>query len=110
MVIKFVIFFPIYLIVLLIEMLRANLDVAMRVINPSLPINPGIVEFKTTLKSDLLKFILANSITLTPGTLTMDVKDDSFFVHWIDVKGNSGDDYRRAICGRLESILKRIEG
>ena len=109
MLVTFVIFFPIYLLALAIEMVKANIDVAMRVINPGLPINPGIVEFKTELKSDFLKFILANSITLTPGTLTMDVRGDSFFVHWIDVKGSSSDEYRAAICGKMESLLKKIE-
>ena len=109
MLIKFVIFFPIYLLVVLKEMVKANIDVALRVINPSLPINPGIVEFKTSLKSNALKFILANSITLTPGTLTVDVKGDSFFVHWIDVKGTE-DEYKNYICGKFEGILKKIEG
>ncbi len=109
MVIKFLMFFPIYALVVLLEMIKANLDVALRVINPALPINPGIVEIKTSLKSDFLKFVLANSITLTPGTLTVDVKGESLFVHWIDVKGGNADDYKKAICGKFEGILKRME-
>lgn len=55
-------------------MIKANFDVAYRVLHPRMPINPGIVLIKTDLKSDTGKLALANSITLTPGTLTMDVK------------------------------------
>ncbi|MBB6481256.1 Na+/H+ antiporter subunit E, partial [Spirochaeta isovalerica] len=62
------------------ELLKANLDVASRVLSPSLPVNPGIVEIKTGLKSEIGRLALANSITLTPGTLTVDVKDDSLFI------------------------------
>ena len=55
------------------EIAKANLDVAYRVVHPKMPIKPGIVVIKTGLKSDIAKMILANSITLTPGTFTLDV-------------------------------------
>src|SRR6056297_2731394 len=76
----------IYLMVFLFELIKSNLDVARRVITPSLPINPGIVEVKTKLKSKMGRMILANSITLTPGTLTIDIKEDTLYIHWIDVE------------------------
>ena len=56
---------------------KANLDVARRVVDPRLPINPGIVRVKTRLTHPVARTALANSITLTPGTLTMDVKGES---------------------------------
>jgi multicomponent Na+:H+ antiporter subunit E len=49
-------------------------------------INPGIVHFRTRLKSDVARVILTNSITLTPGTITLDLKDDHLVVHWLDAK------------------------
>ena len=52
---------------------RANLDVAFRVLHPDVPIRPGIVKVTTTLQSDMAKTFLANSITLTPGTLTIEI-------------------------------------
>lgn len=64
---------------------RANLDMARRILSPSLPINPGIVEVKTELESPLGRMLLANSITLTPGTLTVDLKEEKLLIHWIDV-------------------------
>ena len=73
----------IYLGHFLVALLRANVDLAGRVLSPSLPINPALVEIKTSLKSPLGKLLLANTITLTPGTLTIDVDDDRMLVHWV---------------------------
>ena len=64
-------------------MIMANLDVAYRVLHPKRPIRPGIVHCKTVLKTNPGKLALANSITLTPGTITLDVDDDNYFIHWI---------------------------
>ncbi len=105
---KSIVLMPVYLIVFLWEMIKSNIDVARRVITPSLPINPGIVEVKTKLHSDLAKLILANSITLTPGTLTMDVKDNSLFIHWIDVRAEDIQEATEKVSWKFEKILKEI--
>ena len=73
--------FPLFAVALIWEIIKANIDVALIVINPQLPISPRIVQFKTRLKGDLERTIFANSITLTPGTVTIDVQDDIFYVH-----------------------------
>ena len=88
----------------------ANLDVLYRVIHPNLPINPGIVKIKTSLKSDEARTFLANSITLTPGTLTVDIIDDWLYVHWINVHENIEDTeaITRDIAGRFEVTLRRV--
>lgn len=78
----------VFLIVLAKEMVVANLDVAYRVLHPKMPIRPGIIRVKPGIKSDLGKLVLANAITLTPGTLTMDYIDDDIYVHWINVDGD----------------------
>ncbi len=88
--------------------LLANLDVAYRVLNPYLPINPGIVRVRTSLTSDFAKTILANSITLTPGTLTVEVDGDDFYVHWINVSSDNPEVQREIILGRFERMLRRI--
>jgi len=64
---------------------RANLDMARRILSPSLPINPGIVEVETSLESQLGRMLLANSITLTPGTLTVNLIENKLLIHWIAV-------------------------
>ncbi len=92
------------------EMILANFDMAYRVLAPGMPIKPGIVEVHTDLKTDTGKLALANSITLTPGTLTMDVKDDTLLVHWIYVKEETVEGATREIGGRFEKFLKEIFG
>ena len=67
-----------------IALVRANLDVAGRVLSPVIPLRPELVEVRTRLRSPLGRLVLANSITLTPGTLSVDVRDDLILVHWID--------------------------
>ncbi|MCK4244119.1 MAG: Na+/H+ antiporter subunit E, partial [Candidatus Omnitrophica bacterium] len=75
-----------YIPVFLWECLKANFDVAYRVGHPDLPINPGIVKVKTQLKTEIAITFLANSITLTPGTLSVDVDKEKgyLYVHWIN--------------------------
>ncbi len=100
----------IYLFVLSWEIVKSNIDVALRVLNPKLPINPGIVKVKTRLKSPIGRMILANSITLTPGTLTIDIKDDELYIHWIDVKTLDTEEASRKILGKFEKLLEVIYG
>jgi multicomponent Na+:H+ antiporter subunit E len=99
-----------YVPVLFWEIIRANLDVARRVLDPGLPINPGIVVIRTGLESDVGKLILANSITLTPGTFTLDIMDDRILIHWIDVKATDIDEATRLIGDRFERHLRPIFG
>ena len=99
-----------YLPVFLWEVIKANIDVAYRVIHPRLPINPGIVKVKTKLKSDTALTFLANSITLTPGTLTVDIDRDNnaLYIHWIDVKSKDIEGTTRIVVKRFEKILEKI--
>ena len=75
-----------YLLVFIKDLLTANLDVAYRVLAPSMPIEPDVVEVPLRVESDLAITTIANSITLTPGTLTMDYDEsrNSLFVHGIN--------------------------
>jgi multicomponent Na+:H+ antiporter subunit E len=92
------------------ECLKANIDVALRVLNPTLPINPGIVKVKTTLKSDTGLTFLANSITLTPGTLCVDIdpEEGALYIHWIDVQSQDIDVATQKIVTKFENVLKKI--
>lgn len=92
------------------ECIKANIDVAYRVGHPDLPINPGIVKVKTTLKSDTGLTFLANSITLTPGTMCVDIDPENGFlyIHWIDVKDEDMQRATEIIVQKFENILKRI--
>ena len=97
-----------YLLVFIRELIKSNLDVARRVLTPSLPINPGIVKFKSKLPTDYSRMVLANSITLTPGTLSIDIIDDTFYIHWIDVKTTDPEKAFTEIAETFEKILLKI--
>ncbi len=92
------------------ECLKANIDGAFRVAHPDMPIRPGIVKVKTVLKTDTGLTFLANSITLKPGTMTIDIdKENGFlYVHWVDVKSQDVEKATELIVRRFENILKRI--
>ena len=98
----------IYGFVFLWECIKANIDVMYRVVHPAMPVKPGIVKVKSALKTDIGKVFLANSITMTPGTITVDIIDDNFYVHWIYVHSKDPAIYTQKILGRFEKYLKRI--
>ena len=102
------IYFLQYFVVFLIALIKSNFDIARRVISPKLPINPGIVSFKTKLNNGFARMVLANTITLTPGTLTMDVLSNKFYIHWIDVETDDPEEVYRIIAEPFEKILLKI--
>ena len=89
-------------------MIRANLDVAYRVLHPRRPIKPGIVRIRISLKNPLGKLTLANSITLTPGTMTIQIVDDKYYIHWIYVKSEDEEAAGKEIKGNFEKYLKEV--
>jgi len=88
--------------------IKANLDVAYRVIHPDVPIRPGIVKVKTTLRTNLAKTFLSDSITLTPGTLVVDIVGSDVYVHWINVCSDDPEEQTEMIVQPFEPMLKRI--
>jgi len=92
------------------EIVKANLDVARRVVAPALPIRPGIVRVKTKLRNPIGRLVLANSITLTPGTLTVDIRGDELFIHWIDVRAKDVQAATEEIVAGFEKYLEVIFG
>ncbi|MCK4523929.1 Na+/H+ antiporter subunit E [candidate division WOR-3 bacterium] len=73
-----------YIPYLFMKIVQANFDIALRVLNPKLPIHPGFIKVKCDSKDKLAKLMIANSITLTPGTLTLEIKDDYLIIHTVD--------------------------
>ena len=94
-----------------IGMAKANFDVAYRVITGK--INPGIVKISPNLKTDLGVTMLANSITLTPGTLTVDIDENTndLYIHWINVDKKALEKKPvecSYICGNFPKWIRRI--
>ena len=79
----------VYIFVFLGELIKANVDVAKRCFGGCKDVNPGIVKVPVDLPDGYAEAMLANSITLTPGTITLDIAEedgkDYYYIHWIDV-------------------------
>lgn len=86
------------------EVIRSSLEVARLVLSRKLPISPTVVEFSTTCTHPVDRTILGNSITLTPGTLTLNIEGDKFLVHSLTEHGaeeiNAGEMDRRVAALR----------
>ena len=94
------------------ELIAANVNMAKICFGGCTNINPGIVKIPTGMKSDYGIAALANSITLTPGTITMQVAEEDgqnyLYVHWIDVKETDPEKAGEAIKGSLERGVRRF--
>ncbi len=82
-----------------------NLDVARRILDPRLPIDPTVIRLRTGQKTELGRVIYANSITLTPGTVTIDIEGDEVVVHAL-----SGAAARDLETGEMDRRVSRMEG
>jgi multicomponent Na+:H+ antiporter subunit E len=96
----------IYLPWLMKEIIKANIDLVHLTLRPSMPISPRVITFKTDIKEDMGLTTLANSITLTPGTVTMNVTSDGeFTVHAISKEAADA-----LLEGEMVRRVKAIEG
>ena len=93
-----------YIVVLIYEVIKANIQVAIIVLSRKPNLSPCIVEHETNLKNNFYKMILANSITLTPGTLTISVNNNVFKVHCLKESFKDG-----VYNSKFEKILIKIE-
>ncbi len=100
----------IFIFVFIGELIKANISITKRVISPKLPINPGIVKVKTKLKSKVGRMVLANAITLTPGTFTLELDGEYLFIHWVDVKSKDVDGATKEIVSTFEKYLEVMYG
>ena len=96
--IKYIKFIPIFLK----NLIESNIAVAKIVLNPKLPINTGIVKLKTDLTNEHDRLILANAITLTPGTITVELRDRELFIHVLNLDTSDRKMLQDSIVGELE--------
>lgn len=103
-----IIFIPIYIW----ELIKANWDVAKRALSLKVNIKPAIVKIETDIKSDWGLSMLANCITLTPGTITMDIFEEghknSMYIHWIYGETENTKEASEKIKGNFEPYVRRI--
>ena len=99
------IYLPYYLFWLLIEIIKSNLDVVVRVWKGEEAISPTVFTVKATQKTDVCRVLYANSITMTPGTVTLDIDGDTFEVHALSEEGKAG-----IMKGEMDRQVSKLEG
>ncbi len=100
--VKYIKFIPIFFK----NLIESNIAVAKIVLNPKLPINTAIVKLKTDLTNEHDRLILANAITLTPGTITVELRDSELFIHILNLDSFDRAKLQDNIIGELERGLK----
>lgn len=100
--------FAVYVVMIACEMARTNLAAAYRVLHVDAPIRPGIVRVTTRLQSEMAKTFLANSITMSRDTLTVDIVGQNIYVHCQEIPASGAEGWSEGIVGRFEWVLERI--
>ncbi|TVQ13066.1 MAG: hypothetical protein EA361_10115 [Bacteroidetes bacterium] len=90
------------------QAIKANLDVAWRVIQYKIPIRPAIIKTPLTVKTELARAILSCALTMTPGTIVIDIRDDFLYVHWIYVDAKDPDSYALNRIRKFERYIQII--
>ena len=94
----------------LIELVKSNIKMMRLVYSPRIDIKPGIVKARTRLKSPIGRLALTSSIALTPGSLVIDIKDETLFIHWLDVQSTDIDEATEALVLPFEKHLEKVFG
>lgn len=99
-----------YAVVFLYELIKANVDVVKIVLSPQLNMTPGIIAYQLDVKTDGGITLLANSITLTPGTLSIDISEDRKILYIHALHMEDADELEQSIRNSLEKFSKEILG
>jgi len=102
-------YFVVYIFKFAKELTLANYQVAKLVLSPRMPIRPGFISIPLEARTDFEITSFANSITLTPGTISVHIPDDrhAIVIHAIDI-GDDVDALRRATKDSLEAPILRF--
>ena len=87
------------------QIVKSNLDVARRIVQPRMPIRPHVLKVRAGQRSDLGRVVYANSITLTPGTVTIGVEGDEFTIHALTDEAGAG-----VTAGDMNDRVCAVEG
>ena len=90
------------------QMVWANLKIAAVVLSPRLPVRPSIIRARSGLRTPAGILMLSSSITLTPGTLTVDAEEDRLYIHCVQASEREDEDPEGIITGGFEKRLKGV--
>ncbi|MEA3315241.1 MAG: Na+/H+ antiporter subunit E [Campylobacterota bacterium] len=98
---RYIAFIPLFLK----ELIKSNIEVAKIVLSKEIKLNSKVVQLNTSLKEEHQKLLLANSITLTPGTLTLNLKDDILTIHILNPKNKTNQELQKEIIEKFEKKI-----
>lgn len=98
--------FVVFVCLLIFNMYVASFRVLWKILRGD--INPRVVHFRTRLKTEIARVALTSSITLTPGTITLDLTEDHLMVHWLDAQTTHSRYAGELIKGMYEKLLRRV--
>lgn len=101
------VWFLAYIVLLIREIIKANLAIIPKILTVEEEMEPCLVKFRTSLKSDFTRMLLANSITLTPGTITVALEGDEYTIHCLDTslaQGLENSDFEKALVRLDEEV------
>ena len=96
----------VFFLVLVFQMYVASFQVLWHIVRGRM--NPGLVHFRTRLRTDIARVALTSAITLTPGTVTLALDDDHLVVHWLDARTTHSRYAGELIKGTYERLLRRV--
>ena len=95
-----------YFLVLVVEIIKANLTISRFTLAPNIDVEPCLIKFKTSLKTEIARVVFANSITLTPGTITISLEGNELLIHTLNRELAKGLDTGESL---FEKILMKME-
>lgn len=87
------------------SLIKSNIEVAKIVLSKNIDIDPAIVKLHTNCTNEFDKLLVANAITLTPGTITIKLEDQNLYVHLLDLKDKNKDQLQKEIVDNFEDII-----
>ena len=90
------------------QCIKANIDVAWRVVQRKIPIKPAIIKTPLLVQTELARAILSCALSMTPGTIVMDIKEDFIYVHWIYVDEQNPEPYAMIRIRQFEKYIATI--
>ena len=99
-----------YIPLFLAALIKGGVAAACQILHPAWPVRSGIIKVKTSIKTDAGLTFLANAITVSPGTMTVDIdqKNGILYVHWTDVKAGDVETATRSIVEQWEPSIKKV--
>jgi len=101
-------FFCAYVLIAVWSLLAGCLDILYRTLHLRVPVRPSIVKVRTAIRSDMGRMLLANSVSLAPGTMAVDLVGQDLYVHWNCTLTDSPEIRTELLVGRFEGVLKRV--